>query len=184
MGPGIFDWIAPIAKTKEQDFVDKVGLDAAVFMRTVRMLRNIFTILTVIGCAVLIPTYLVTSAGYGSDRNGQGTGFFLRLTPQNTSGNPIWALVVCAYAFDIVICYFLWRNYRAVVRLRRAWFDSPEYQRSLHSRTLLLTDIPKETGGLPRKIPQQPRQATSKATGVQSFPKGRLIQQRPKSGCH
>ena len=43
MGPGIFDWIAPIAKTKERDFVDKVGLDAAVFMRAVRMLRNIFT---------------------------------------------------------------------------------------------------------------------------------------------
>jgi hypothetical protein len=144
MGPGIFDWIAPIAKTKEQDFVDKVGLDAAVFMRTVRMLRNIFTILTVIGCAVLIPTYLVTSAGYGSDSNGKGTGFFLRLTPQNTSGNPIWALVVCAYAFDMLICYFLWRNYKAVVRLRRAYYDSSEYQRSLHSRTLLLTDIPKE----------------------------------------
>jgi hypothetical protein len=141
MGPGIFDWISPVAKTKEQDFVDKVGLDAAVFMRVARMLRNIFTILSVIGCGVLIPTYLVSG---GSSGTVKGTGFFLKLTPQNTGGTPLWAIVVCAYAFNIVICYFLWRNYRAIVRLRRAYFDSTEYQRSLHSRTLLVTDIPKE----------------------------------------
>jgi len=143
MGPGIFDWIAPVAKTKEQDFVDKVGLDAAVFMRVARMLRNIFMILSIIGCGVLIPTYLTNSFG-GVAKDGNGTGFFLKLTPQNTMGTPLWAAVACAYAFNGVICYFLWRNYRAIVRLRRAYFDSPDYQRSLHSRTLLLTDIPKE----------------------------------------
>jgi hypothetical protein len=143
MGNGIFDWIAPVAKTKEQDFVDKVGLDAAVFMRVARMLRNIFVILSVLGCGVLIPTYLVTS-GSGSAANGKGTGFFLKLTPLNTRGTPVWALVCCAYAFNAVICYFLWRNYQAIVRLRRAYFDSSDYQRSLHARTLLVTDIPKE----------------------------------------
>lgn len=148
IGKGIFDWIAPVAKTKEQDFVDKVGLDAAVFMRTARMLRNIFTALSVVGCGILIPTYLVTSSGFtvgSDDEAGQGTGFFMRLTPRYIFGkSSLWALVVCAYAFTGIVCYFLWLNYRAVVRLRRAYFDCPDYQRSLHSRTLLLTDMPKE----------------------------------------
>lgn len=146
MGKGIFDWIEPIAKTKEQDFVDKVGLDAAVFMRTARMLRNMFIILSVIGCGILIPTYLLTATGTNATSEaGSGTGFFIKITPIEMYGSSgLWATVLCAYAFTAVICYFLWRNYRAVVRLRRAYFDSTEYQRSLHSRTLLLTDIPKE----------------------------------------
>lgn len=115
--------------------MDKVGLDAALFMRFTRMCRNMFLVLSVIGCGILIPVYLVSGGGKG--------GFLQGLTPLNTHGSAYWALVVCAYLFDIVICFFLWYNYRAVVRLRRAYFDSPEYQRSLHARTLLLTDIPK-----------------------------------------
>jgi len=156
---GIFGWIPPVMKTKEQDFVDKVGLDAAVFMRFARMCRNIFAILTVIGCGILIPVYLVSGNEYtytppsgnskrqssGDTTTGKGTSWFYRLTPRNMYGSQsFWALVICAWLFDIVICYFLWRNYRAVASLRRAYFESPEYQRSLHSRTLLLTDVPKD----------------------------------------
>lgn len=151
---GIFDWIPPIAKTKEQDFVDKVGLDAAVFMRVAHMLRNIFIILSAIGCAVLIPTYLVTgdtsSGGFRKRQEDSSAykyndSFFMKITPRNMSSSQgLWALIPLVYIFDAVVFYFLWRNYRAIVRLRRAYFDSSEYQRSLHSRTLMLTDIPKE----------------------------------------
>lgn len=156
LSKGVFDWIPPIAKTKEQDFVDKVGLDAAVFMRVNRMLRSIFIILSVVGCGVLIPTYLVSpvvpvskrqeDSSTGENYNyGASSGFFLRITPQAmVYSQGLWAVVACAYAFDGVVCYFLWRNYRAITNLRRAYFDSSEYQRSLHSRTLLLTDLPKE----------------------------------------
>jgi len=140
---GLFGWIPPLIRTKEDDLVEKVGLDAAVFMRFVRMLRNIMTVLTVVGCGVLIPTYLV-SAGK-SNISLSGLTFFMRLTPQYMFGSQaFWAVIVVAYLFDLVVCYFLWTNYRAVFRLRRAYFDSPEYQRSLHARTLLVTDIPRD----------------------------------------
>ncbi|KAK3621426.1 hypothetical protein LTR56_022820 [Elasticomyces elasticus] len=137
---GLFGWIPPLIRTKEQDLVDKVGLDAAIFMRFCRMLRNIFVTLTVVGCGVLIPLYLVAA-----NDSAKGVSFFLRLTPQYMYGSQaFWAVVVMAYVFDGVIIGFLWINYKAVLRLRRAWFDSPDYQRSLHARTLLLTDIPPE----------------------------------------
>ncbi|TKA71835.1 hypothetical protein B0A55_06800 [Friedmanniomyces simplex] len=137
---GLFGWIPPLIRTQEQDLVDKVGLDAAIFMRFCRMLRNMFVTLTVLGCGVLIPLYMVAA-----NSTAHGVSFFLRLTPQYMYGSQaFWAVVVMAYVFDIVICGFLWFNYRAVLRLRRAYFDSPDYQRSLHARTLLLTDIPKE----------------------------------------
>ena len=123
-----------VIKTKEADLVEKVGLDAAVFMRFTRMMRNMFLVLAIVGCAILIPTNLVS---------GNSSGFNA-LTPLTVQGSAIWAYVVVAYLFDVVIFYFLWANYRAILRLRRTYLDSTEYQRSLHSRTLLMTDIPQD----------------------------------------
>lgn len=122
--------------------MEKVGLDAALFIRFTKMCRNIFLVLTVIGCGVIIPINIV--AGHGMYSNYSDVSTFMKMTPNYMYGSrAFWAFVVCAYVFDIVICFFLWHNYRAVVRLRRAYFESPEYQASLHARTLLLTDIPK-----------------------------------------
>ncbi|KAK4542540.1 hypothetical protein LTR36_006588 [Oleoguttula mirabilis] len=138
---GLFGWIPPLIRTKEQQLVDKVGLDAAIFMRFTRMLRNMFLALTIVGCGILIPVNLLAA-----DSSAKGVPFFTRLTPLYLYGGSevFWAYVVAAYMFDVIICFFLWTNYRAVTRLRRAYFDSPEYQRSLHARTLLLTDLPKQ----------------------------------------
>nr|OQO27317.1 hypothetical protein B0A51_04208 [Rachicladosporium sp. CCFEE 5018] len=149
---GILGWIPPLMRTKEQDMVDKVGLDAAIFMRFTRMCRNMFVVLSIVGCGVLIPVYLLSANQYTPQRKrqdnystGQGVSFFYKLTPQNMYfSKSFWALVVIAYVFDIVVCYFLYHNYVAVLRLRRAYLDSPDYQRSLHARTLLLTDIPND----------------------------------------
>lgn len=137
---GLFGWIPPLVSTKEQDLVNKVGLDAAVFMRFTKMLRNIFACLTVVGCGILLPVNLVES-----NNTAKNASFFLKLTPQYITGSAaFWAYVAAAYIFDGIIFFFLWRNYKAISRLRRAYFESPEYQRSLHARTLLMTDIPKE----------------------------------------
>ncbi|KAF2724557.1 DUF221-domain-containing protein, partial [Polychaeton citri CBS 116435] len=138
---GLFGWIPVLIKTKEPDMVERAGLDAALFMRFTRMCRNIFLILSVIGCGIIIPTNIVTSR-----TNGNGQDWFSRLTPQFISyGTPgLWAYVVFAWVADIVVCFFLWRNYRAVTQLRRQYLDSTEYQKSLHARTLLITDMPRD----------------------------------------
>ncbi|KAK5169687.1 uncharacterized protein LTR77_005665 [Saxophila tyrrhenica] len=138
IGKGLFGWIKPLYQVKEQELVERCGLDAAVFMRFSRMMRNMFLALAVVGCGILIPTTLVSSDGDLST----GAGFLQRLTP--TYGTSYWAYVVVAYIFDAIIFFFLWRNYGAILRLRRQYFESKDYQRSLHSRTLLLTDIPSE----------------------------------------
>ncbi|KAI5360783.1 Putative calcium-dependent channel, 7TM region phosphate [Septoria linicola] len=136
---GLLGWVKPVIQTKEQELVRTVGIDAAVFMRVCRMLRNIFTALAVIGCGIIIPVNLRVSANF------KDVNFLQRMTPQYLTGQQTnWAFIVVAWLFDIVICYFLWRNYRAITSMRRQYFDSEDYQRSLHARTLLLTDIPKE----------------------------------------
>ncbi|KAL1311398.1 hypothetical protein AAFC00_001565 [Neodothiora populina] len=141
IGKGYLDWVSPIIKTKETQLVEKIGMDATLFLKFTKMCRNIFLCVTVVGCGVIIPINLIASKdrSYGGD----DIKIFTKLTPTFVWGASYWAYIVCAYVFDAIICFFLWRNYRDVLRLRRVYFESPEYQRSLHSRTLLITEIPR-----------------------------------------
>ena len=120
--------------------MDKVGLDATLFLRFTRMIRNMFIVMTVIGCGILIPTHI--KEDYLTDSASSASSILQSMTPLHVKPQAMWAHVVCAWIFDVVIFFFLWRNYRAVTRLRRQYFQSPEYQMSLHSRTLFITDIP------------------------------------------
>ncbi|GAM88024.1 hypothetical protein ANO11243_060530 [Dothideomycetidae sp. 11243] len=136
-------WVGPVLKTRESQLAEILGLDATIFLRFARMNRYMFLVLTIIGCGILIPVNLVASHQI---TKAQGGEFLLRLTPQYIyKSDLLWGYVVVAYLFDVIICYFLWTNYRAVVRLRRTYFDSAEYQHSLAARTLLMMEIPKDS---------------------------------------
>jgi hypothetical protein len=137
LGKKSWDWLWPLWQTTEEDMVTLVGLDATVFMRFTRMCRNIFLVLTVLGCCVLLPVNYSTAEHFDNET------WLSRTTPVNVWNNAQWALVAVAWVINIVVCGFLWWNYRKVLRLRRQYYESPEYQQSLHARTLMLYDIPK-----------------------------------------
>ncbi|RDW88937.1 putative RSN1 [Coleophoma cylindrospora] len=138
MGRGMFAWFGPVVKTTEQDIIVQVGLDATIFLRFLRMCRNIFVVLSIFGCGILIPINLIKGVKYSN------SSFISRLTPLYTYGVANWGETICAWIFDIIVCGFLWWNYRKVLFLRRQYYDSPEYHASLHARTLMINDIPKD----------------------------------------
>ena len=142
IGRGPFAWFKPVISTKEQDLVDKVGLDAAVFIRFTKMCRNIFLILTVVGCGIIIPVTVVTGNAQKFSAGVSGDNVLLKTTPQYMVGQIFWAFVGAAWVIDIIVCTFLWINYRAITRLRRTYFESRDYQSALHARTLMVTEIP------------------------------------------
>lgn len=139
VGKGFFAWIKPVIKTREAQLVDTVGLDAAIFLRFTKMLRNIFIFISIIGCLVMIPVNIAESQ---KNDDSSALSALTTMTPLYVNAKAIWSQVACAWAFDAIIAYFLWRNYRAVRTLRRQYYQSSEYQRSLHARTLIITDIP------------------------------------------
>ncbi|KAH6678040.1 hypothetical protein B0J14DRAFT_581794 [Halenospora varia] len=140
MGKGVLAWVGPVLRTKEQDLVGLIGLDATVFMRILRMCRNMFLVIALLACGILIPVNL--SRGISGKFTASVTPLS-KLTPIYTYGVDNWGMAICAWLFDIVVCGFLWWNYKAILKLRRQYYDSPEYQASLHARTLMLNDIPK-----------------------------------------
>lgn len=107
-------------------------MDAAVFMRFLDMCRNMFVIMAVAGCAILIPI------NYTKSIMSDNVSWVLRLTPQNVWNNDQWGTVIVAWIINLTVMGFLWWNYRQVLRLRRAYFESPEYQSSLHARSLMV----------------------------------------------
>ena len=137
MGSGILAWIGPVSKAKENVLMEKIGMDAIVFLRFTRMLRNMFIALGLIGLCIMIPVNVTQGAGISG-----GSGFAV-MTPLFIFGGGLWAQVVVAWATNIIVAYFLWHNYRRIHQLRRTYFESPDYQRSLHARTLLVQDLPK-----------------------------------------
>lgn len=136
---GLFAWARSVKQIEEQELVEKIGLDAVVFLRFLRMLRNIFLILAVIGCAVLIPINVTGGHALYSQWNNIAT--LMKFTPQYIFGQKFWAYVILAYVFQALVFFFIWRNYRSVLRLRRTYFNSQDYRASLHSRTLLVRRI-------------------------------------------
>ncbi|KAE8152700.1 hypothetical protein BDV25DRAFT_137642 [Aspergillus avenaceus] len=138
VGKGLFAWIKPVLRTKESELVDCIGLDATVFLRFTKMCRNIFIFLSIIGCGVMIPLNLTQS-----NKDSKSTlSAFVTMTPLYVSVEAIWGQVICAWAFDFIVAFFLWRNYKGILALRRKYFESSDYQRSLHARTLMVTDLP------------------------------------------
>lgn len=142
----LFAWYKPVFKTNEDYYIDRIGLDATVFLRFARMCRNMFITLAIFGCAIIIPVNIIYSIKQGrisQNLGDESKSIYVMMTPQKLSGEVFWAHVVVAYLFDIIVCGFLWWTYRAIHRLRRTYMESPEYQNSLHARTLMITDINK-----------------------------------------
>jgi hypothetical protein len=123
-------------KTNEADLLPLIGLDATVFLRILRMCRNIFVALTVVGCGILIPINLFAATKYGNYSEKLAVE---KVTPMDIHGKAKWGMTVCAWLFNIIVAGFLWWNYRVILKLRRGYFDSPEYQAGLHARTLMVS---------------------------------------------
>ncbi|MCJ1417301.1 hypothetical protein MMC32_003643 [Xylographa parallela] len=141
IGKGLFAWFSPLITTHEDQLLEKVGMDAVIFLRFTKMCRNIFLVLSIVGCGILIPVHIFESSNYPTGSPTERA--FATMTPQYVlEGTPMWSHVVCSWVFDITIVFFLWRNYRAVARLKTVYFESSDYRISLHSRTVWLEDIP------------------------------------------
>ncbi|KAF2871910.1 hypothetical protein BDV95DRAFT_492872 [Massariosphaeria phaeospora] len=190
LGKGIFAWYNPVFKTNEDEYVEKIGLDATIFLRFGRMCRNMFAVLAVVGCAILIPVNLINSNSFKNNLksqgiNSQGTAIIM-MTPRDLFGQVFWTFIGISYVFDIIVCSFLWWTYRAVYRLRRKYMASTEYQNSLYARTLIITDIPRDlrtdqgivdiTDSL-RSVPEIPRPSIGR--NVKDIPE--LIEEHEKA---
>ncbi|BFZ55714.1 hypothetical protein PYCC9005_002755 [Savitreella phatthalungensis] len=137
-------WIRPILTLREDALVDKVGLDAIIYLRFLRMCRNYLALVSILGAGAIIPINIIgtnQTAKSSSDSTGS-LNPLLRLTVSGLTGNWIIPHIAFSYVFLAILLVFIWFNYRRVCRLRQRYFASDEYQSALASRTLMMIDLP------------------------------------------
>lgn len=137
----LFGWLPPVLHTKEPELVDKIGLDAAIYLRFLRMLRWMFTAIVAICGAVLVPVDIAFNIQKVPSASRDVLSI---LTIRDVSGWRLWIHVAVTYVVTLIVLAFVWYHWREVVRLRREWFRSPEYMRSFYARTLMVTKVPRK----------------------------------------
>jgi calcium permeable stress-gated cation channel len=141
MSKSFFGWLSPLIHVKEPELVDKVGLDAATFLRFLRMMRWLFTCLAILGGAALIPGDAIYSLKNTKPTNRTVLSI---LTIQDVFNNTLYVHIGALYAFTAVVCAFVWMNWKAMARLRHDWFRSPDYSYHFFARTLQITGVPRK----------------------------------------
>lgn len=121
--------------------MDKIGLDAVTFLRFLKMFRSLFSSIAFALCAVLIPINLTYNLQHvdPSDRDDLSM-----LTIRNVQGNILAVHVAMSYVVTALVMFFVYINWVQMVRLRHAWFRSPEYAKSFYARTLAVMQVPKK----------------------------------------
>ncbi|KAI0343669.1 DUF221-domain-containing protein [Trametopsis cervina] len=137
----LLGWISPLLHTKEPVLVDKIGLDAAVFLRFLRMMRWLFTSIACLTCVALIPINVVDSIKNVKVDKRDALSV---MTIRDVHGDILFVHVAVTYLICFTVMGFVWFNWRAVLRLRSEWFRSPEYVNSYYARTLMINGVPKK----------------------------------------
>jgi calcium permeable stress-gated cation channel len=55
IGDGLFSWLRPVWSCSDEYLLDRIGLDAVLFLRFWKMCRNIFICVGFLACTVIIP---------------------------------------------------------------------------------------------------------------------------------
>lgn len=138
---GAFGWLPPLIHTKEPVLLDKVGLDAVAFLRFLRMLRWMFTILALGACGILLPINLVYNL---KKVDSKDRDVLSMLTLRDLTGPVLFVHVAATYIFTFIILALCWINWKRMIELRLTWFRSPEYINSFYARTLMIQKVPKK----------------------------------------
>ncbi|KAL8780202.1 MAG: hypothetical protein Q9194_001033 [Teloschistes cf. exilis] len=152
---GLWQWIVPVFKTSNSEFISKCGLDAYFFLRYLRTLLKIFVPLAFLILPILIPINVV---------HGRGAHFAVgKFAHNNTVYNNVtgldllawgnvrpdkndryWVHLVLAIVVIVYTCFVFFDELRGYIRLRQSYLTSPQHRLRASATTVLVTAIPRK----------------------------------------
>lgn len=138
---GFFSWLSPLLHTKEPELLEKIGLDATTFLRFMRLMRWLFLGIALLLCSVVLPVNIVYSVKHVQPKKRDVLSI---MTIRDVNGPLLYVHVAAVYIITIMVFGAVWYHWKQMVRLRKQWFESDEYQMSFYARTLMVTDVPKK----------------------------------------
>ncbi|KAG0033228.1 hypothetical protein BGZ81_009091 [Podila clonocystis] len=132
--PGIFSWITASFSVKDNELLEKVGLDAYMFLRFLRMSAMFFAGCTLLGIPILIPLNVI---------NGSNVGGLTNMTIGNVRESwRLWFHLILTILFCSSAVILLWREMQEYTRRRHAFLLSEKHAKTPQATTILVTAIP------------------------------------------
>lgn len=103
-------------------------------------MRWLFTGVAALSCGILIPANIVFNLK-NVDPKARDT--LSMMTVGNVTGNILFVHVGVTYLITFLIMFLIYVNWVEMIKLRRAWFRSPEYLGAFYARTLTVLHVPK-----------------------------------------
>ncbi|KAI4197251.1 MAG: hypothetical protein LQ346_003039 [Caloplaca aetnensis] len=152
---GFLQWLLPVFKTSNSDFISKCGLDAYFFLRYLRTLLKIFVPLAFLILPILIPLNVVHGRGssfaigkYAHNdtvyNNVTGLDLLAWGNVRPESNNRYWVHLVLAVVVVIYTCFVFFDELRGYIRLRQSYLTSPQHRLRASATTVLVTAIPRK----------------------------------------
>ncbi|KAI8971656.1 hypothetical protein BDF20DRAFT_792711, partial [Mycotypha africana] len=116
---GFFAWFSPVIYTSDAVLIEKIGYDAILFIQE------------------WPPPPGVEFLSISTINYYDGKFHF-----SNGNLDWYWSHAACTWLFSLIIYIFLWRFYTRYVEFRKHYFESDDYQQSMHSRTLMISNVP------------------------------------------
>lgn len=134
--------MGPVWSCPDKVLVEKIGLDAVVFIRFVRMCRNLFFFLGLVGCGALIPINVIGTMRAQPDGQMPKDKVSMLTMAGILDLNWLWAHVGATWLFSLVFFFALHHGYRTFLGFRKRYFESDIYQDEVASRTIMLAGLP------------------------------------------
>ncbi|KAF9112692.1 hypothetical protein BGX27_002953 [Mortierella sp. AM989] len=139
---GYFSWMGPVWNCPDGVLVDKIGLDAVVFIRFIRMCRNIFMVMAIVGCCALIPVNVIATMRAQPDGKAPTDKISMLSMADITDPQWLWAHVGGTWFFSLVMYFSLYHGYKTFVTFKKQYYKSEAYQEDMASRTIMLAGLP------------------------------------------
>ncbi|KAG2229271.1 hypothetical protein INT48_003865 [Thamnidium elegans] len=133
LGSGLFDWIKPVLKIKDDDLLKNIGFDAFVFIYFTRILRRLIIVITLISVFIFIPVNVVATFSTG---NWPPVGLeFLSISAMNYQyGKQIeepnhdwyWSPTVASWMFSTIVIWEMIHASRKFILFRQKYYMRQE----------------------------------------------------------
>lgn len=126
-----FSWVIPAFVVKDDEVFRYAGIDAVVHTRFMKLCFKIALVLMPYGIVVLIP---VNYFG-GGDLTGLDSIALSNIVPKSPK---VWAHVVAAWVYTLIICYLLYEEWKAFIVYRQEFLG----QGLAQQYAVLVRDLP------------------------------------------
>lgn len=140
--PNPLKWFQRVITYKDQEVIQKCGLDSWLFTRYLWMLLKIFVPASCLILPVLLPLNAV--GGLGTDNNVTGLDqlSWQNVKPENY--NRYWAHLIMAIILIVYCCVIFYFELLNFIKIRQTYLTSPQHRIRASTRTIFVDNIPPE----------------------------------------